>query len=89
MLQELLNGSSRDPSSAVRQAARAALSDLPLTALSLSPLFTISGQAASGGPVETPVPKTRRRSKAESSVKQAAKGLDLLELAGMPFRPIA
>ena len=35
--------------------------------------------------MDTPAPKTRRRSKAESSVKQAAEGLDLLELAGMPF----
>ena len=83
VLQELLNGSSRDPSAAVRQAARAALSELPLTALSLRPLFTTSEQAACGGEVDTPAHKTRRRSKAESSIKQAAEGLDLLELAGL------
>lgn len=82
-LQELLNGSSRDPSAAVRQAARAALSELPLTALSLRPLFTTSDQAASRGKVDTPAHKTRRRSKAESSIKQAAEGLDLLGLAGL------
>ena len=80
MLQELLNGSSRDPSTAARQAARTALSELPLTALSLTPLFTISDSSRD---VDTPAHKTRRRSQAESSIKQAAEGLDLLELAGM------
>lgn len=83
MLQALLNGSSRDASNAVRQAARAALAELPLTALSLTPLLTVSDKAASAGEVDMPAPKTRRRSKAESSVKQAAQGLDILELAGL------
>lgn len=88
MLQELLNGASRDPSNAVRQAARAALSELPLTALSLRPLFAMSDEAGLGGEVDTPAHKTRRRSKAESSIKQAAEGLDLLELAGLLLTPV-
>ena len=79
-LQVLLNGASRDPSEAVRKAARSALAQLPLSPLSLLPLLTISDKAAA---VDTPAPKTRRRSKAESSGKHAAEGLDILELAGM------
>ena len=81
-LQVLLNGASRDPSEAVRKAARSALAQLPLSPLSLLPLLTISDKAAAAA-VDTPAPKTRRRSKAESSGKHAAEGLDILELAGM------
>ena len=81
MLQALLNGSARDSSEEVRKAARSALAELPLTALSLTPLLAVTDKAAVAA-VDLPAPKTRRRSKAESSVKQAAAGLHVLELAG-------
>lgn len=81
MLQELLNGSSRDPSEHVRTAARSALAQLPLTALSLLPLLTVLDKAAATD-VDTPAPKTRKRSKAEFNVKHAAEELNVLQLAG-------
>jgi len=84
LVQALLNGSSRDPSEDARKAARSALSHLPLTALSLVPLLTTVDKAAATE-VDMPAPKTRKRSQAESSVKQAADGLDILHLAGQPL----
>lgn len=83
VMQALLSGASKDPSTPVRQAARAALAKLPLTAMSLTPLLTVSDEAAPAGEADLPAPKTRRRSKAESSIKQAAQGLHILELAGL------
>ena len=81
MLQEMLNGASRDPSEDVRKAARSALAQLPLTALSLVPLLTVLDKAAPTD-VDTPAPKTRKRAKAESNVKHAAEELNVLQLAG-------
>ena len=86
MVQALLNGSSRDPSEDARKAARSALSHLPLTALSLVPLLTVADKAAATE-VDTPAPKTRKRTQAESSIKQAADGLNILHLAGQPVSP--
>ena len=86
VMQALLNGSSRDPSEAARKGARSALSHLPLTALSLVPLLTVVDKAAATE-VDMPAPKTRKRSQTESSVKQAADGLDILHLAGQLLSP--
>ena len=82
-VQILLNGSSRDPSEAVRHAARAALSLLPITAASLAPLLA-DFEGIEVGLAATPAAsvKTRKRAKSGAAAFEAVEQIDILQLAG-------